>query len=88
VAIVPSTLRLHRYALRIACVNYRGKPLREPLSIFWDRRRPQPRYAIAFCEMLAEHVREIFPISRPSKSKVDAVAKQATSRRPREDSAP
>jgi DNA-binding transcriptional LysR family regulator len=66
VAIVPSTLRLHRYALRVACVNYRDKPLREPLSIFWDRRRPQPRYATAFCEMLAAYVREVFPITRPS----------------------
>ncbi len=66
VAIVPSTLRLRRYALRVACVNYRDKPLREPLSIFWDRRRPQPRYATAFCEMLAAYVREVFPITRPS----------------------
>jgi DNA-binding transcriptional LysR family regulator len=78
VAIVPSTLRLHRYALRIACVNYRGEPLREPLSIFWDRRRPQPLYATAFCEMLAEYVREVFPISRPSKYKADNAAKQAS----------
>jgi DNA-binding transcriptional LysR family regulator len=29
-------------------------------------RRPLPRYAEAFCDMLAEHVRKIFPITRPS----------------------
>ena len=69
VAIVPSAVRIDRYALRIARVTYRGKPLREPLAIFWDKRRPLPRYATAFCAMLAEHVREVFPISRPSEPK-------------------
>lgn len=66
VAIIPSTLRAHRYRLRVVDVTYRGKPLREPLAIFWDRRRPLPRYATAFCQMLAAHVREVFPITRPS----------------------
>lgn len=65
VAIIPSALRTHRYELRIVSVTYRGKPLREPLSILWDKRRPLPRYATAFCEMWAKHVREVFPISRP-----------------------
>lgn len=66
VAIIPSVLRTHRYILRIVGVTYRGTPLREPLTIFWDKRRPLPRYASAFCKMLAEHVRQVFPISRPS----------------------
>lgn len=66
VAVIPSQLQTHRYSLRIAAVTYRGKPVREPMLILWDKRRPQPRYATAFCEMLAEHVRETFPISRPS----------------------
>jgi DNA-binding transcriptional LysR family regulator len=65
VAIVPSALRIDRYPLRIARVTYQGKPLREPLAIFWDARRPLPRYAEAFCETLAAHVRKVFPISRP-----------------------
>jgi DNA-binding transcriptional LysR family regulator len=69
VAIVPSAVRIDRYALRIVRLTYRGKPLREPLAIFWDKRRPLPRYATAFCAMLAEHVREVFPISRPSEPK-------------------
>jgi DNA-binding transcriptional LysR family regulator len=65
VAIIPSALRTHRYDLRIVGVTYRGKPLREPLSILWDKRRPLPRYATVFCEMWAKHVREVFPITRP-----------------------
>ena len=66
VAIVPSAVRIDRYPLRIVRVTYRGKPLREPLAVFWDKRRPLPSYATAFCAMLAEYVREVFPISRPS----------------------
>jgi DNA-binding transcriptional LysR family regulator len=75
IAIIPSTLRTQRYKLRIVGVTYRGKALREPLTMYWDKRRPLPRYAAAFCEMLAEYVREVFPITRPSESR------QATRRR-------
>ncbi len=69
VAIVPSQLQTHRYALNIFGVNYQGKPVREPMIILWDERRPQPPYARAFCEMLAEYVAEVFPISRPAPAK-------------------
>lgn len=69
VAIVPSAVRTDRYRLRVACVTHKGKPLRERLAIFWDKRLPLPRYAVAFCGMLAEHVREVFPISRPSEQR-------------------
>ena len=58
VAIVPSVLRIERYKLRAAVVSYDGKVLREPLAILWDRRRPLPRYASAFCEMLATYLKE------------------------------
>ncbi len=75
VAIVPSALRLDRYALRIAQITYKGKALREPLAIFWDKRRPLPAYASAFCEMLVDYAREVFPIARPSQSKRDATAR-------------
>ena len=44
-------------------VTYRGKPLNEPLTMLSDKRRPLPRYAKVFCEMLAEHVRKGFPLS-------------------------
>jgi DNA-binding transcriptional LysR family regulator len=87
VAIVPSAVRIDRYPLRIVRVTYRGKPLREPLAIFWDKRRPLPRYATIFCEMLAAHVREVFPISRPSESKHDAMGMRPTARRTRENRA-
>jgi DNA-binding transcriptional LysR family regulator len=65
-AVVPSAVRIDRYRLRIASVYRKGKPLREPLALFWDKQRPLPRYAEAFCTMLAEHVRRVFPISRPT----------------------
>jgi DNA-binding transcriptional LysR family regulator len=69
VAIFSSALRTHRYKLRIAGVTYQGKPLRQPVAILWDKRRPLPRYATAFCQMFAEHVTEVFPITRPSESR-------------------
>jgi DNA-binding transcriptional LysR family regulator len=66
IAVFPSALRADRYALRIFHLTHRGRLLREPLTILWDKRRPLPRYARAFCDMLAEHVRKVFPITRPS----------------------
>ena len=83
VAIIPSAQRIHRYPLRAVRVTYRGESLREPLAIFWDKRRPLPRYATAFCEMLAEYVRQIFPITRPSKPDVAATVKRAKAQRMR-----
>ena len=65
VAIIPSQLQADRYDLRILRITYRGKPLREPLAMLWDRRRPLPRYAVAYCEMLRDYVGEIFPITAP-----------------------
>jgi DNA-binding transcriptional LysR family regulator len=82
VAIVPSAVRIDRYPLRIVRVTYRGRPLREPLALFWDKRRPLPSYATAFCSMLAAYVREVFPISRPSEPKRGAPARQSLARRP------
>jgi DNA-binding transcriptional LysR family regulator len=80
VAIVPSAVRIDRYSLRMARVTYQGKPLREPLAIFWEKRRPLPRYAVAFCELLAEYVREVFPISQPSAPKRGATRPTVTRR--------
>jgi len=84
VAIIPSALRTHRYLLRIVRVTFRGRPLREPLTILWDKRRPLPGYAAAFCQMLAEHVREVFPITRPSEPKSDAKVKRVAARKARQ----
>ncbi|HEY7675384.1 MAG TPA: LysR family transcriptional regulator [Burkholderiales bacterium] len=62
VAIVPSALRIHGYVLRLLRILYRGKPLNEPLTIVYDKRRPLPSYAKVFCDMLADHAKEVFPV--------------------------
>lgn len=77
VAIVPSQLQCHRYQLRIVGLTYRGRPLREPLTISWDKRRPLPRFATDYCAMLAAHMREIFPITRPTEPKLPASRRKA-----------
>ena len=64
VAIIPSQLRTDRYALRLVGLVHRGHRLREPLAMLWDRRRPLPRYATEYCEMLRAYVGEVFPITR------------------------
>ncbi len=84
VAIIPTQLRTRGHELRIVGVTYRGKPLREQLVILWDKRRRLPRYATAYCEMLAEHVRKVFPITRPTDPKADAKAKRTPARQTRE----
>jgi DNA-binding transcriptional LysR family regulator len=84
VAIIATTFRAHRYNLKIVRITYRGRPLREPLAVLWDKRRPLPRYATAFCQMWTEHVRALFPITRPTKLLAGVKRKQA-GRRTRED---
>jgi DNA-binding transcriptional LysR family regulator len=69
VAIIPSALRTHRYRLRIARITYLRKPIREPLALLHDRRRPQPAYAGAFAQMLPSYVRRIGPITQPTRAK-------------------
>lgn len=68
-AIVPSVLPTNRYRLQIARITHRRKPLREAYAVLWDRRRVLPPYARDFCESLAAHVREVFPISQPAKTR-------------------
>ena len=80
VAIVPSQLQCHRYELSIVGLTYRGRSLREPLTISWDKRRPLPRFAIDYCGMLAAYMREIFPISRPTKRKLPTRQRKARRR--------
>ncbi len=80
VAIIASTFRAHSYNLKIVPIVYRDRPLREPLAVLWDKRRPLPRYATAFCQMWAEHVREVFPITRPSGPIAGTARKKAKGR--------
>ncbi len=61
VAITPSVLATGHLKLRAFSVSFRGKPLREPLAIFWDRQRTLPAYARAFCEMLAGYMQDARP---------------------------
>ncbi|HYC45067.1 MAG TPA: LysR family transcriptional regulator [Burkholderiales bacterium] len=63
IAIIPSALRAHHYVLRLLRVLYRGKPLSEPLTILYDKRRPLPTYAKVFCDMLAVHAKKVFPVT-------------------------
>jgi DNA-binding transcriptional LysR family regulator len=79
-AIVPSAVRIGRYRLRTARLTHKGRPLREPLALFWEKQRRLPRYAEAFCSMLADHVRGVFPISSPTQS--DRLPKERRPRRP------
>jgi DNA-binding transcriptional LysR family regulator len=57
IAIVPSAAGISRYAVRTIRITYRDKPVLDPLVIVWERRRVLPRYAGAFCELLAAHMR-------------------------------
>jgi DNA-binding transcriptional LysR family regulator len=66
VAIVPSNGRHHRYTLKALRLTHQRKPLQEPRSIFWDKRRSLPRYAQDFCELLAEYIKKITAIPKPS----------------------
>ena len=77
IAIVPSVMPTHRYNLQILRLAYRGKPLREAYAIVWDKRRSLPPSADDFCQSLVAHVREVFPISRPSELESKAAAKRA-----------
>ncbi len=67
IAIIPSLLRTDRYRLRILRVTHRRQPLRERFAIQWDKRRPMPPYAESFCQALAAYMREVLPITQPSK---------------------
>ena len=66
IAIIPSAMRTDHYRLNIVRILCQGKPLREPLAILSDRRRPLVPYAKAFREMLAQYCHEVFPITRPT----------------------
>jgi DNA-binding transcriptional LysR family regulator len=71
VAVIPSVVLTRRYTLRIVRLVHERKPLLEPLGIVWDKRRALPPYARAFSEMLAAHMRELFPIKQLSTRKMD-----------------
>jgi DNA-binding transcriptional LysR family regulator len=66
VAIIPSQFRLRNHDPRVVGLTFNGKLLRERMMLLWDKRRPLPACVMAYSKMLAEHVRHVFPITRPS----------------------
>ncbi len=80
VAVIPTQLRMRGHKLRVVGLTYRGKPLREQLVVLWDRRRPLPRYATAYLDMLADHVRKVLPMTKPSASRASLVKRRASAR--------
>jgi DNA-binding transcriptional LysR family regulator len=80
VAIVPSQLQCHRYRLKIVELIFRGCPLRELLTISWDKRRPLPRFATDYCGMLVACMREIFSVSQSTDPKLSTPGNKARKR--------
>jgi DNA-binding transcriptional LysR family regulator len=56
-AVISTTVRTDRYALRMVRIADGAKPIRVPHAIVWNKRRPLPRYAEDFCQMLADRMR-------------------------------
>lgn len=66
VAIIQTAVPLDRYKVRTFGINYRRRAIHMPMAAIWIKRRGLPGYAERFCTMLAEHMRDAFPIARPS----------------------
>jgi DNA-binding transcriptional LysR family regulator len=62
VAVIGSVVQTSRHTVRTTRITYRGRSLREALTIMWDKRRPLPPYATAFSQMLAPFVREVLQV--------------------------
>jgi DNA-binding transcriptional LysR family regulator len=77
VAIVPSFVRLNRYSLKVFPIMHRRKPVCEPRSIFWDKRRSIPHYLQDFCKMIADHMREVLPTTEPGSHKMGRIRDDA-----------
>jgi DNA-binding transcriptional LysR family regulator len=74
VAIIPSTVQVHRHTLRIVRITHERKVLQAPMAVVWGRRRTLPRFVEGFCPLLAEHMRAIFPIAQPTNDGFAAAA--------------
>lgn len=69
VAIIPSILRTDPEKVRVKIVTHRRAPLELVLAALWDKRRMHAREADAFSELIAEYLREAFPVSRSTNAK-------------------
>jgi DNA-binding transcriptional LysR family regulator len=83
VAVIPSVLRTDRSPVRIMRVTHRREPLHITVAVLWDRRRTLPHYAEGFSELLAAHVREMYPTPRPARLQVAAARASAGTKRTR-----
>jgi len=63
VAVVPSSARITRRALRLSRLAHRGRPLDMEVAVLWDRQRPAPRYAESFAAIFAAQMRLVLPAS-------------------------
>jgi DNA-binding transcriptional LysR family regulator len=81
VAIIQSVVPTHRYHVRVLRITQQGNPIREPLAVAWDKRRVLPRYTQEFCELLAAHMRALFPVPRPLVRKPDGRAMRVCGKR-------
>ncbi len=77
IAIVPSFVRFNRYALNAVPIIHLRKPVREPRSIFWDKRRTIPHYTHDFCKMIADHMREVLPTTESRSHKMHRIRDDA-----------
>jgi DNA-binding transcriptional LysR family regulator len=73
IAVVPSILQRDFGRLRLRRVTYRGEPLLLKLAVLWDRQRMLARHAQAFSDLLAEHIRDLFPTARRGAEKLTLV---------------
>jgi DNA-binding transcriptional LysR family regulator len=76
IAIIPSVLRTNRSPVRTIQVTHRCEPLHIPLAVLWDKRRTLPHYAEGFSELLAAHIREVFPISRHPRAETEVTTRR------------
>jgi DNA-binding transcriptional LysR family regulator len=80
VAVISTTVQTHRYNLRTVRITYKRQPILEPLAVVWDKRRTLPRYAQDFCELLAAHMRVLFPTRRLPTRKASRPARKSRDR--------
>ncbi len=78
VAIVPSILRPDPRSLAVMRVTHQQQPLQIDLAVLHDKRRTLPHYAESFADLLAAHIREVFPYWPPAKSKTGPVRRKRT----------
>jgi DNA-binding transcriptional LysR family regulator len=68
VAVIPSQLQTRDYRLRIVALTYRGRPLRAPMVILWDKQR-----SAALCRGLLRNAGGLYPGDFPDYSSLQVL---------------